>query len=93
MDITLIFGIVLACLIPMFYFLMRIVFKNTIVFKLGMILLLIFETMPWLTFFLGAKGIKHIWWALPVAWFFIFLSFYLIKKNIQIPLKKIIEYP
>jgi methyl-accepting chemotaxis protein len=67
---------------------MKVIFKKTVIFKLGMVLLLIFETTPWLTFFLGVKGMQHIWWALPVSWVFIFASFYFMMKIIQSPLQK-----
>jgi methyl-accepting chemotaxis protein len=89
MDVTVIFALVLIGLILPYYFLMKVLFKKTIVFKIGMILLLIFETMPWVTFFLGAKGFKHMWWALPFCWVFVFLAFYLILKIIKKPLQEL----
>ena len=91
MDITLVFELVLLGLIPIYYFAMRILFKRTIVFKIGMVLLIIFETMPWVTFFLGAKGIQHIWWALPFCWFFIFITFFIMLRIVKKPLQKLSE--
>jgi methyl-accepting chemotaxis protein len=91
MDVTVIFALVLIALIPPYYLLMRLLFKKTIIFKLGMVLLLIFETMPWVTFFLGSKGFQHMWWALPFCWIFVFLAFYIILKIIKTPLQELAE--
>ncbi|HEX3007997.1 MAG TPA: methyl-accepting chemotaxis protein [Bacteroidales bacterium] len=89
MDITLIFELVLLGLIPIYYVTMKMLFKKTIIFKVGMVLLIIFETMPWITFFLGAKGIGHIWWALPLCWIFIFITFFIMMRIIKTPLQKL----
>lgn len=91
MDITLVFELVLLGLIPVYYLTMKMLFKKTIIFKVGMVLLIIFETMPWITFFLGAKGLQHIWWALPLCWLFIFITFFIMMRIIKTPLKKLSE--
>ncbi|HEX3008089.1 MAG TPA: methyl-accepting chemotaxis protein, partial [Bacteroidales bacterium] len=89
MDITVIFALVLLCIVPPYYFFMKALFKNTIVFKLGLIMLLIFLTMPWAAFFVAAKGFVHCWWAIPFCFIFIFSAFYLILKLIKDPLKNL----
>jgi methyl-accepting chemotaxis protein len=68
---------------------MKTIFKNSIVFKLGLIMLLIFLTMPWAAFFVAAKGFTHLWWAIPFCFVFIFSAFYLIMRLIKDPLKQL----
>jgi methyl-accepting chemotaxis protein len=91
MDRTILFGLVLLCIIPPYYLAMRVLFKNTIVFKLGIIMLLIFLSMPWAAFFVADKGFIHVLWAIPFCFVFIFSTFYLILKVIKTPLKTLSE--
>lgn len=91
MDITLVFGLVLLGLIPIYYFTMKLLFRKSIIFKVGMVLLIIFETMPFVTFFLGAKGMHHIWWGLPFCWAFIFIAFFIILRILKMPLQMLSE--
>ncbi|HNW50627.1 MAG TPA: HAMP domain-containing methyl-accepting chemotaxis protein [Prolixibacteraceae bacterium] len=91
MDRTIIFALVLLAIIPPYYLLMKVLFKNTIVFKLGIIMLLIFESMPWAAFFVADKGFVHVWWAIPFCFVFIFTTFYLILRAIKTPLTKLSE--
>ena len=91
MDKTIIFALVLFAIIPVYYILMRLMFRKTIVFKLGMILLLIFIPIPWAAFFVGIKGFSHILWAVPFCFVFIFYAFSLILKLIKVPLKQLSE--
>ena len=87
MDSTLIFALILLGVTPIYYVMMRLIFKNTIVFKLGMILLLIFISMPWGAFFVAVKGFSHTFWAVPFCFVFIFTAFYLILRVIKTPLQ------
>ena len=89
MDRTLLFALVLLCIVPPYYLAMRLLFKKTIVFKLGLFMLLIFLSMPWAAFFVADKGFGHIWWAVPFCFVFIFTTFYLFLKQIKSPLKKL----
>lgn len=89
MDITLVFALVLLSIVPPYFLFMRMLFKDTIVFKLGLIMLFIFLTMPWAAFFVAAKGFVHMWWAIPFCFVFIFISFFLILRLIKDPLKKL----
>lgn len=89
MDSTLIFALILLALIPIYWITMKMLFKKTIIFKIGMVLLIIFETMPWITFFLGAKGLHHIWWGLPICWAAIFISFFIMLKIVKTPLQEV----
>jgi len=91
MDITLTFALILLAIIPVYYLLMRLIFKNTIVFKLGMVLLLIFTSMPWAAFFVAVKGFNHVIWVVPFCFVFIFFAFYLILKMIKTPLQLLSE--
>jgi len=91
MDSTIIFALTLLAIIPPYYFAMRMLFKNTIIYKIGMIMLLIFLSMPWAAFFVAAKGFEHIWWTIPFCLIFIFASFYLILKIVRDPLQDLSE--
>lgn len=87
MDRTILFALVLLCIIPPYYLLMKVLFKNTVVFKLGITMLLIFISMPWAAFFVADKGFAHCIWAIPFCFVFIFTAFYLILKIIRTPLR------
>jgi methyl-accepting chemotaxis protein len=89
MDITIIFALVLLAIVPPYYFFIRLLFKNTVVFKIGLIMLLIFLSMPWAAFFVASKGLIHCLWAIPFCFVFIFTAFYLILKLIKQPLKNL----
>lgn len=91
MDSTLVFGLILLALIPVYWITMKMLFKKTIIFKIGMVMLIIFETMPLVTFILGAKGLHHIWWGLPFCWAGIFVAFFIMLRIIKNPLQKISE--
>ena len=91
MDRTIIFALVLIAIVPPYYLSMKLLFKNTIVFKLGIIMLLLFLSMPWAAFFVADKGFIHVLWAIPFCFVFIFTTFYLIQKVIRTPLKKLSE--
>lgn len=91
MDSILIFELVLLGLIPIYWITMKMLFKKTIIFKIGMVMLIIFETMPLVTFILGAKGLHHIWWGLPFCWAGIFAAFFIMLRIIKNPLQKISE--
>jgi methyl-accepting chemotaxis protein len=89
MDRTVLFALVLLAIIPPYYLSMKLLFKNTVVFKLGIILLLIFLSMPWAAFFVADKGFIHCIWAIPFCFVFIFTAFYLILKVIRTPLRNL----
>jgi methyl-accepting chemotaxis protein len=89
MDRTIIFAFVLLAIVPPYYLMMKLLFKNTVVFKLGIIMLLIFISMPWAAFFVADKGFIHCLWAVPFCFVFIFTTFYLILKLIRTPLNKL----
>jgi methyl-accepting chemotaxis protein len=89
MDRTIIFALVLFAIVPPYYLLMRLLFKNTVVLKLGIIMLLLFISMPWAAFFVADKGFIHIIWIVPFCFVFIFTTFYLILRLIRTPLRKL----
>ncbi|MCG8411811.1 MAG: methyl-accepting chemotaxis protein [Bacteroidales bacterium] len=61
-------------------------FKETIVFRLAMILLLILIPIPWAAFFAAIKGFKHAFWHVPLCFMFMITTFYLILREIKKPL-------
>jgi methyl-accepting chemotaxis protein len=91
MDNTLIFGLILLAIVPPYYFTMKMLFKKTVVFKLGMIMLILFLCMPWSVFFVADKGFIHVTWTLPLSFLCILLVFYLMMKTIKTPLQRLSE--
>ena len=91
MDNTLFFLLVVIGLTPVIIGLLRLAYKKSLVFKIGIILFLTVGFTAVLTFFVADHDMKHLFWAVPVGIIALFISYYLLSILIKSPLLKLTE--
>ncbi len=69
----------------------RLIFKKSIIFKVFVTLIIPIDAVAILAFFVGAKGIIHLTWAVPLALVFIFVGYYLVSDMLRKPLNEMRE--
>ena len=89
MDSTIIYAIILAGIIPLYYIILYYFFKSSIVYKIGAILGPLYVISFWANFFAGNKGMENLYWGVPLVLLLIFLSYYIIARQVKEPLMKI----
>lgn len=67
--------------------LLRVIFKNTIVFTVGVIFLIVIDIVAILAFIVGSLGLSHLWWGIPIAVSLLFTAYFLTSKLVREPLK------
>lgn len=88
----LVIGIMAIILAGCFTFgLLRLVFKNSIVFKIGYQFLIVIDIIACLAFFVGAKGLIHLTWSVPISISMVFFVYFLVRKQVQIPLADLVQ--
>lgn len=86
MDSTLFYAIFLVVLTPIFILILNFFFKNSLIFKIGVILTPLLAISHWANYFVGNKGLVHLYWAVPVVLIVFILTYYLIGKQIKDPM-------
>ena len=69
------------------FFLLRIIFKKTIVYTIGVLFLIIIDLIAIIAFTVGHLGLVHLRWAIPVSIAILFTAYYLLGKIVQKPLQ------
>ena len=83
MDKTVIYALILICIVPFYIVGIRLVFKKTLMYKIGIMLIPMILISFWLNFFMGEKGFIHLFWTLPVILSMTFFTFFIINKDIK----------
>lgn len=86
MSQTAIFIIVILTSIPIGILILHLLYKNTIVFKAAVIILITSLIIGLFCYLVGSIGLKALWWAYPMAFVFLFSSNYFVKFYIQKPM-------
>jgi methyl-accepting chemotaxis protein len=63
--------------------------EDTVVFRIGMILLLILIPIPWCAFVTAIVGLKSAYWCIPLGMVCVFTTFKLIENELKVPLNKL----
>jgi methyl-accepting chemotaxis protein len=82
-----VFLIILAGLICLG--LLRMVFKQSIVFSIGALFLAATDVIACIAFFVGARGIIHLTWGVPVSIAVLFGAYYSLSRMVQTPLQQL----
>jgi len=69
------------------FVLLRVIFKKTIVFTVGVMFLVCADFIAALAFYVGNAGIQHLSWGVPLAIIILFTTYYLMSKVLQVPLQ------
>jgi len=69
--------------------LLRFVFKRSIVFNIGAMFLAAADVIACIAFYVGARGIIHLAWGVPVSIVVLFVAYYTLARTVQYPLKDI----
>ena len=87
---TILIGVVAVLVTGIFaFFLLRAIFKKTIVFTVGVIFLVAIDIVAALAFMVGALGLNHLSWGIPVAVSILFTAYYLTSKLVRNPLNEL----
>lgn len=71
------------------FFLLRIVYKKTVVFSIGALTLFAVAFVACVAFTVGHLGLAHLKWAIPLGIIVLFITYYLFGKIIQQPLQQL----
>lgn len=71
------------------FFLLRIIFKKSIVFTVGVIFLVVIDVVAALAFLVATIGLQHLFWGVPVAVVMLFTAYYLVDKVVKVPLGRL----
>lgn len=71
--------------------LLRLIFKKSIIFTVGVLFLICADLIAALAFFVGHSGLQHLYWSIPLAIIILFTTYYLLIQILQLPLQKMIE--
>lgn len=84
---TIFYGVAAILVTGVFaFFLLRSIFKKTIVFTVGVIFLVVIDIVAALAFMVGALGLSHLSWGIPIAVSLLFAAYYLTSKLVRDPL-------
>lgn len=89
MDITITFALVIFACSFLYVFILRLAFKRSIVFTVGIINIPMILISLWTAFFVGAKGLVHLIWAAPLAMSSMFFCYYLTAIYVKKPINGI----
>ncbi|MFT3738543.1 MAG: methyl-accepting chemotaxis protein [Breznakibacter sp.] len=70
-------------------FLLRLIFKSSIVFLIGATFLVVTDIIACFAFFVGARGIVHLVWAAPLSILFLFFNYYTLSKFVRDPMRNL----
>lgn len=91
-DQILLAGMALIILAGCFAFgLLKLVFKNSIVFRIGYQFLIVIVIIACFAFYVGAKGLIHLAWAVPISISLLFSVYYLVRRQVQIPMADLVN--
>lgn len=91
MSETVIFvGLVLG-IVSVLMLIAKIIFKNSILFKVGSIILTLIEIVAILAFLIAKLGFAQLYWALPVGLSIVSLMFYFLHTTLRVPTKLLKE--
>jgi methyl-accepting chemotaxis protein len=71
--------------------LLRLVFKQSIVFKIGAVFLAITDIIACFAFIVGSRGITHLVWAVPVSILLLFFGYYWLSFSVQKPIQSLTD--
>ncbi|TLX76625.1 methyl-accepting chemotaxis protein [Labilibacter sediminis] len=84
------FGI-MTCMLPLGYWVLKLIFRRSVILTISLLNLLIIYTTSILYYIVGSFGLQQLLWAVPLALGVAVVVYYYIKKIIQIPLVKAID--
>lgn len=71
------------------FFLLRSIFKRSIVFTIGVIFLVVIDIVAALAFIVASIGLKHLFWGVPVAVTLLFTAYFMVDKMVKVPLQSL----
>jgi len=88
-NITIFLLILFIIILPATMIAYYMFFKKTITYIIGLFMTIPVMIAIILSYFVGSQGINHLYWATPVVIIFLFGGYYLIHKQVGLPLKKL----
>ena len=85
MSDLVLFIILVLSIVSVIMLITKLVFKNSILFKVGSILLTLMEIVAILAYTIGSLGFKNLIWVLPIGLLFIAIMFYFLFTSLRVP--------
>ena len=85
------FGLIQVASIPLVIFILRLVFRKSIMFKLTILLLLLIYILSFDYYWAGSKDLNTIFWMIPANFVVGIIIFVYINKLLRVPLEKSIS--
>ena len=67
--------------------LLKLIFKSSVVFTIGIIFLIVIDSIASMAFFVGGAELYHLFWGVPVSVILLFSAYYLVAVLVQRPLQ------
>jgi len=80
------FAAIMTSMLPIGYRVLKFIFKDSIILTISWLNLIIIYTVSLLYYIVGAFGLLHLIWAIPLAGAIAMIVFYVIRKKVQKPL-------
>ncbi|MDD2197007.1 MAG: methyl-accepting chemotaxis protein [Bacteroidales bacterium] len=71
------------------FFLLRSIFKKSIVFTIGVVFLIVIDIIAALAFLVSSIGLKHLFWGVPIAVALLFSAYYFVAQKVKKPLSEL----
>jgi methyl-accepting chemotaxis protein len=89
MQVELFFALFIAVIVTLLIIGLRIKFKESVIFFIGLALLITLAIICYITFIVGLHGIANLLWGTPVGLVVFSISIFIIKLKVYDPIKKI----
>jgi methyl-accepting chemotaxis protein len=80
------FALIILCIIPVGFFIVKAIYKNSIITSIALIVFIASMGVALLSFISGDLGIQTLFWTLPIAVIWLLGSNFIVKKLVQDPL-------
>lgn len=91
MNETVIFIVLVVGIVSVIMGVAKLIFKNSILFKVGSIILTLIEIVAILAFLIAKLGFVQLYWALPIGLLMVSLMFYFLHTTLRVPTKLLKE--
>jgi len=71
------------------FFLLRSIFKKSIVFTIGVVFLVVIDIIAALAFLVASIGLKHLFWGVPIAVSLLFSAYFFVAQKVKKPLSEL----
>ncbi len=71
--------------------LLWLIFKNSIVFTIGIVFLIAMDLVALVAYVCGYMGIRHMFWGIPASVVILFSAYFIVSRSVQKPMQKLTD--